>query len=140
MNRTLLLTVVLLVSLCGVAAAQEIAVIVNKDNPVTMDRTMISRVFLGSITKWQGGGNITVLELNEATALNEEFAQKVVGRSPQSLKDHWSALVFTGKSAPPRQFPSEDELMKAVAKNKNAIGYINAAKLDDSVRMVYKTR
>lgn len=141
MKRTFLIAAIFLTTvLCGAASAEEIAVIVNKDNTNNMDRALINKIYTGATTRWPGGGNIAVLELHESNGLNEQFCQKVLGRSQQKVKDLWSALVFTGKSAPPRQLVSDEDVLRTVSHNKNAIGYINAAKVDSSVRVVYKAK
>ncbi len=91
----------------------------------------------------QGGrpaGNVKVLEPQESSPVNELFAKRVLGRSQQNLKEQWATLVFTGKSTPPRQLASDADILKAVAGNKNAIGYIDATNIDDSVRTVYRIK
>lgn len=125
-------------ALCTAAFAEELAVIVNKENTQNVDRMMINKIYTGNLTRWPGGGNISVLELNESNDMNEHFSQKVLGKSQQKVKDLWATLVFTGKAAPPRQYPSDDEVLRAVAKNKNAIGYISAHKADATVRVVFR--
>ncbi len=46
--------------------------------------------------------------------------------------------MFTGKALPPKVGVSEEDVKKAVAANKNAIGYIQMHNVDDSVKVVVR--
>lgn len=48
----------------------------------------------------------------------------------------WAALTFSGKAAPPKVVDSESDVVKAVADNKNAIGYVSAKAAGASVKIV----
>ena len=54
------------------------------------------------------------------------------------MKLVWSQMMFSGQSLPPKQVASDDEMKKMVSANVNAIGYIKASSLDDSVKVVIK--
>jgi ABC-type phosphate transport system substrate-binding protein len=62
----------------------------------------------------------------------------VLGKTVGNVKAIWAQLVFSGRALPPKQAASDDEVKKLVAGNKNAIGYIKASSVDDSVKAVIK--
>ena len=64
------------------------------------------------------------------------FDNDVVGKSPAALKSLWTQNVFTGKAVPPKKLGSDDEVKKAVAATKGAVGYIKAGSADDTVKVI----
>jgi ABC-type phosphate transport system substrate-binding protein len=73
----------------------------------------------------------------------DEIANIYLGKSNAMkpvVKAIWSKLVFTGKAMPPKELPSSAEVVKAVAADPNAIGYIDATAIDGSVKVVYEVK
>ena len=56
--------------------------------------------------------------------------------APQQLKAYWAKLVFTGQGTPPKEVDNDAAVLKLVAENPNIIGYIDAAAVNSSVRVV----
>jgi hypothetical protein len=52
------------------------------------------------------------------------------------MKAYWSKIIFTGRGQPPTEVSDGAELKKRLAANAEAIGYIDASLIDDSVRVV----
>jgi ABC-type phosphate transport system substrate-binding protein len=48
--------------------------------------------------------------------------------------------VFTGKATPPKALPSSADVVKAVAADPNAIGYVEKAAVDDTVKVVLEVK
>ncbi len=74
---------------------------------------------------------------NEGSAAREAFNDKVLGKSSSQLKAYWSRLIFTGKGTPPKESGSDADVVSLVAKNPNLVGYVDAAAVDGSVKVVY---
>jgi ABC-type phosphate transport system substrate-binding protein len=56
------------------------------------------------------------------------------------VKAIWSKLVFTGKAKPPTQLATSAEVVKAVAADPEAVGYVDRAAVDSSVKVVYEIK
>lgn len=131
----------LIILLCAAnAMAAEIAVIVNNENTNTISREIVTEIYSGNYSKWPSGGSVIKLKFPDEHAVTKLFFQKVVGKKLSEVKDLWAQNVLSGKSAPPRDFLSEDEVKKFVAKKKNAIGYINSLNADSSVKIILKVQ
>ena len=52
------------------------------------------------------------------------------------MKTYWAKQLFSGKGSPPREIASAAEMKKAVAADPAAIGYVDRASLDATVRAV----
>jgi len=116
------------------AFASDVVVIVNKANDNSIDKNLVTKIYQGESRTWANGGSITAYDLPEDNALRGAFDTEVVGKSQGSLKTLWTQNVFTGKALPPKSAASDDDVKKAVAANKNAIGYVKASSVDDTVK------
>jgi ABC-type phosphate transport system substrate-binding protein len=135
--KRLLSTVMLLFGLAVQAQAQEVVAVVSSKSPVTaLDSAQVADIFLGKSTRFPDGSPATPIDLNEESALRERFYSQYTGKSPAQVKAHWAKIIFTGRGQPPRQAMSTAEAKKLIAENPNAIGYIDASQVDNSVRVL----
>ena len=130
----------LLTLFVGTALAADVAVIVNKGNKNVLDKGTLGKIFLGRMSSWPAGGVIVAVNLPADNSATAAFNAGVLGKSVQAIREIWAQNVFTGKAIPPKVIASDDEVKRLVAGNKNAIGYINAASLDNSVKAVMTLR
>jgi len=130
-----LLTVALL-SL-GAAAQAQVAVIVNPKSPTaSMTADQVASIFLGKSNTLPSGAAAAAVDQPESAAVREQFYTKVTGKQAAQVKAAWSRLVFSGKATPPKELASSAEVKKFVAGNADAIGYIEKAALDGTVKAV----
>lgn len=123
----------------GALAQAEVAVIVSASNGNgSLDKDTIERIFLGKTASFPDGSQAIPVDQNEGNAAREAFNDKVLGKSSSQLKAYWSRLIFTGKGTPPKESGSDADVVSLVAKNPNLIGYVDAAAVDGSVKVVYK--
>ena len=124
-----------LCALPAIALADDVVVIVNKANDNTVDKALVAKIYKGESRSWPGGGAIAAFDLPEDSLVRADFSSGFVGKSETALKALWSQNVFSGKASPPKAARSDEEVKKAVAANKNAIGYIQSRNVDDSVKV-----
>ncbi|PLY03772.1 MAG: phosphate ABC transporter substrate-binding protein [Desulfuromonas sp.] len=118
----------------SVAFAADYVVITNKSNPVTVvSAKEVKNIYLGKQRSWNDGSQVTVYT-QTASPVNGAFLKKIVKKSPQQYSTFWKKSLFTGTGLPPKDFPDDAAMKKAVAAKAGAIGYISAASLDDSVK------
>ena len=133
----LLLLLGLALGLAAPLHAQEVVAVVSARSAVTaLDSAQVADIFLGRTTRFPNGAPATPIDLNEESALRERFYTQYTGKSPAQVKAHWAKIIFTGRGQPPRQVATAAEVKKLVAENPNAIGYIDAAQVDNSVRVL----
>ena len=121
-------------------AAAELVVIVNPKNPATaLTADQVAQIYLGRAGSFPSGGAATPLDLKEG-ALRDEFYAKVTDKNPGQVKAFWSKQMFSGKASPPRELASPAEVKRAVAGDASAVGYIDRAALDSSVKEVLTVR
>jgi ABC-type phosphate transport system substrate-binding protein len=120
------------------ALASDVVVIGHKDNAHPLDKAQIARLFVGDLRTWPDGTPVVPLDQAEDNPLRGVFYTTVVGRSPAQAKAAWAQLTFSGKATPPKVVDSDAEVKKAVAANRNAIGYITPGSVDDTVKVLLK--
>lgn len=130
--------ITLTTAITATAAMAEVAVIVHPSNAATVDQAEITRLFTGRGTTFNNGNKATPLNMAESAASRGEFDSKVLSKSSSQMKAYWSKLVFTGKGTPPKELNSDAEMKAAVAADATAIGYIDAAAVDGSVKVLAK--
>jgi ABC-type phosphate transport system substrate-binding protein len=138
MRRACALGLVLAVAGLGATPvrADEVVVIVNKDNPNAVDVDFVRRIYTGSLRGWPDGSPVLAYDQSEDTEAREQFCAGVLRKSMANLKAIWSQNIFTGKGLPPRVASPDAEMKRAIASERNAIGYIRRSQLDDSVKVV----
>jgi ABC-type phosphate transport system substrate-binding protein len=120
-------------ALATAAANAEVAVIVSaKSTASSLTADEISSIYLGKSTAMK--------PVDNATPVRSQFYSKVAGKDEAQVKAIWSKLVFTGKATPPKALPSSADVVKAVAADPNAIGYVERAAVDDTVKVVLEVK
>jgi ABC-type phosphate transport system substrate-binding protein len=120
-------------ALAAAAANAEVAVIVSaKSTASSLTADEISSIYLGKSTAMK--------PVDNATPVRSQFYSKVAGKDEAQVKAIWSKLVFTGKATPPKALPSSADVVKAVAADPNAIGYVEKAAVDDTVKVVLEVK
>jgi hypothetical protein len=111
----------------GPARAADIVVIVHP-SAIAPTREQVADVYLGKSRAF------TPLDHVEAAPIRAEFYRKAAGRDLSQVKMAWARLVFTGKGLPPKEFAGAAAVKKAVAADLKAIGYIDHADVDPTVK------
>ena len=133
--KTLFKTVILAGFALAAAAANaaDVVVIVSaKSSAATMTADDIANIYLGKSTAMK--------PVDNATAVRSQFYTAVAGKDEAQVKAIWSKLVFTGKATPPKELPSSADVVKAVAADPNAIGYVEKGAVDASVKVVFEVK
>lgn len=127
----------LLMSLGAGAQANDVVAVVSVESPVTtLSRNQTVDIFLGRSNRFPDGTPAVPIDQVESSAARDVFYANFAGMSAAQVKAHWSKIIFTGRGLPPRTLPSGKEVIKLVADNPNAIGYVEPDAVDDSVRVL----
>lgn len=118
--------------------AGEVAVIVNKNNPYAVDKALVTKIYLGKIGEWPDGAPIEAFDLTEDNPLYDEFYSGLLGKSTKLVRALWAQNIFSGKRLPPKIADGDDMTKQWVRSHNNAIGYIDASSVDDTVKVVLK--
>jgi len=112
-----------------VAAQAQIAVITGPGG-AAISKEQLANIYLGR------SFDLKPVDLPEGNATREAFYKKATDRDQAQVKAVWSRVVFTGKGQAPAVQADAGAVKKAVAADPKAIGYIDKAAVDGSVKVV----
>lgn len=136
-KKPLTIMAALLLHLNAEAAGAEIVAVVSADNPLTsLSRIELINIFLGKTAGFPDGARAEPIDQAVGAAAHEAFYAEFAGKSPAQIKGHWSKMVFTGRGRPPRALKDGEAVKQWVAKDLNAIGYLDESLVDDSVKIL----
>ena len=120
----------LLAAGCVSISAQAQVAVVMAPSASAMTREQVANLYLGR------SAELTLLDLPEGSATRDLFYKKATDREPAQVKSTWSRIVFAGKGTPPKEVADAAAVKKAVAADPKAVGYIEKAAVDGSVKVV----
>lgn len=116
------------------SAFADVVAIVNKANTAA-DKAAIGRLYTLEIKSWSDGSSAKLYDLS-GNSEREAFYQAYTGKSAGAIKSIWAKAVFSGRGVPPKVLDSDADVKNEVAKDKNAVGYVNESSVDGSVMAV----
>jgi ABC-type phosphate transport system substrate-binding protein len=117
--------------LAGTAGAGEIVVITNTANQASrMFSEQAAQFFLGKSNQF------TPVDQGKESPIRRDFYQKLSGKSLSQVEGIWAKIEFSGKGSMPKAYPNDAAVKKAVAADPTAIGYIDKAAVDDTVKVL----
>jgi hypothetical protein len=120
------------------SVANEIAVVVGRESSLReISRDELREIYLRRQRLWPNGTLVVPVNLPAGHPLRDGFSRKILGRSVQDLVSYWNARYFEG-IRPPIVLPSSAAVCAYVAAEPAAIGYVAAADVDASCRVVMR--
>lgn len=119
------------------AAADEIAVIVHAERTIQLDREAIAQIFLKKRRFWSDGSAILPVNHSAGASARSAFEASIFGGGVRRLPVYWKRAYFRGV-LPPLTLASDEAVRRFVMSEPRAIGYVRAASVDGSVRVVLR--
>jgi len=136
MKTILILAILFLSVMPSLAASGEIAVVANKNNPLAaLSKQQIVDIFMGRTKFYSTGQRIVLLDQEIDSSARRVFYQNLVNKTLNEINSYRARLLFSGRFALPKEV-SDDEMIKRLEKDSNAIGYIEADKVNDSLKVL----
>jgi ABC-type phosphate transport system substrate-binding protein len=129
------LLLLVLVSALPAHAQDSLAVIVGVDRTADLSREEVGRIFLKQRRFWREGEPIVPVNRNASSAARELFTNLVFHQPARSLKRYWNRQYYQGV-LPPITLASDEAVKRFIVLEPQAIGYIDATLVDESVRVV----
>jgi len=120
-------------------APAEIAVIVNKSNPVEdLPLPELREYFLAERGHWpNGGGKVRVVMLEQGTPAREAALRLIYNMNEKAYVSYFLGKKFRGETLEePRQQSSAADVIKFVSFVPGAIGYVRPEEVDASVKVL----
>jgi hypothetical protein len=112
-------------------------VIVNASNPVSwVKKSELAAMFLKKADSWPTGALVVPVDQTERAAVRQSFSRDVIGKPPAAVKSYWNQLVFSGRTVPPPEKLTDEEVILFVKSTPSAVGYISATTKTKGVKVL----
>jgi ABC-type phosphate transport system substrate-binding protein len=117
--------------------AETIVVIANKAvNLSKISRDELRPIFQTKKDTWPDGTPVRVFNLPESSSVRQAFDGAVLGLDPDRAARYWVDRRIRGGERPPQTAPSASAMIKVVSNTAGGLGYVDAAALDATVKVV----
>lgn len=127
-------------TLVGASQAQtpaKLAVVAHPSNAETkLTLEQVQDIYLGRTTIFPGGKRVVAVDQKDSSPSKGRFLELVLKRDAGQVKAHWSKLIFSGQGVPPAVVGADAEVKSWVARNPDALGYLDASQADGSVKVL----
>jgi ABC-type phosphate transport system substrate-binding protein len=121
----------------GFWVSAEPVVVVNARSAVPkLSRDEVINIFLGRYRQLPTGETALPIDQPEGSALRSEFYRKLVNKEPNEINAYWARLIFSGKTAPPKEALSPAEVVSSLLAHPGAIAYLERSQLDARFKVV----
>lgn len=133
------LLAVFLLSLASMSAWAELVVVVNtRCGVAVMSRSEVINIFFGRNRQFFNGLEAQPVDMLDAHPDRARFYHALVGKELADINAYWSRQIFSGRMQQPPKMSTTDEIIKWVSSHPGGIGFIELAKADARVRIVYE--
>jgi ABC-type phosphate transport system substrate-binding protein len=118
------------------AADATVRVIVHPTRADELNEAQARAIYLKQRLFWNDGEPIIPINREAGSEARELFSKVVFGQSSRRLAGYWNQRYFEDGEFPPATLASEEAVVRFVAGNPNALGYVVGVDVDASVRVI----
>lgn len=125
--------------LFSAVALAEVAIIANPASGASeLDAKTAKKLFLGKAKSIPGMSSFTLVGQDDDSPTKAKFTKSITKKNLKKYKAYWSKMIFSGKGIPPKELANDAEVKAYVASHADAIGYVDASVVDDSVKVLLR--
>lgn len=111
--------------------------IVNAANPQSrVQREFVAHAFLRKVARWPHGATIQPVDQQSQSSVRRSFSSSMLQRTVPAVRSYWQQLIFTGRGLPPPELASDQDVVRYVARNPGALGYVSGGTDLGAVKVV----
>lgn len=123
------------------AAFAELAIIGHPDSDTgALDAQKVRKLFLGERKAFPSGLHATPINHSVGSPDRKEFFALVLSMPESRHRRHWKRKISVGGGNWPREKASHHDVLRSVANTPGSIGYIDASKVDDTVKVLFTVK
>ncbi len=116
--------------------AQEMAIIAHPSNETaSLTASEVEDILLGRRQQWPSGNTVR-LGIHRGGQVHDQVVQTFVNRTANQFRTYWRNQVFSGRGVMPQELEDDAAMIRFVAANANAFGYVDAGSINDSVKVI----
>lgn len=113
-----------------------VKVVTHRARAAQLSAGDVRAIYLKQKLLWSDGRPIVAINREAGSRAREVFSLRVFGQDSRRLGGYWNQRYYEAGEFPPATLASEEAVMRFVASNENAIGYITSDTVADSVAVV----
>ena len=124
----------------GLVAAQPldatdppVTLIVHPSRAGKLTAAEVRAIYLKQKRFWSSGAAIVPINREAGSVARELFSQRLFGQDSRRAAAYWNQRYFEAGEFPPATLASDEAVLRFVAGNPNAIGYVTLDDVGDSV-------
>ena len=118
------------------AADLRVKVIAHPTHAMKLSVAALRAIYLKHQLLWSDGRPIIPINREAGSVARELFSKRLFGQDSLRLATYWNQRYFEAGEFPPATLASEEAVVRFVAGNENAIGYVTREEVGDSVAVV----
>lgn len=118
------------------AEPASLRVVVHVSRDVDLAVRDLRAIFLKQRRFWSDGEPIVAINRDAGSRARESFSMRIFGEGSRRLAGYWNQRYFEAGEFPPSTLASDEAVLRFVAQNENAIGYVLADDVGVKVRIV----
>jgi ABC-type phosphate transport system substrate-binding protein len=119
-----------------VDAEMHVTLIAHPTRAAALTRADVRAIYLKRKLLWSDGQPIIPINREAGSEARELFSEKVFGQDSRRLAAYWNQRYFEAGEFPPATLASEEAVVRFVAENPNAVGYVTSGSVNDSVAIL----
>jgi hypothetical protein len=121
-------------------AAEWVLVTSTKTGITHLSQDEVTHIYLGRYRRLASGMTAEPLDQPADTVLKARFYRQLVDKSLAEINAYWARLIFSGKTQPPRTVSNSEDAIQFVLSHPGAVAYIDRAKADGRVVVIFEIR
>jgi len=128
----------LLLACFTICYADEVVLIAHQSNSVSvLSQAEVRGIYLGKLKLFPGvKQKVIPIDQIKNSPVRKTFYSVIVEMSTSKLNRYWSKKIFSGRGTPPKQVNDDKEMIKLIAAERHALGYVYKSSLNDSVKVI----
>lgn len=130
---------VLLLGLPSDASAGEVAVIINSENAVSeLSPAEVRAYLMKERVSWPNGKKVRSVDRKGESPEREVYLKDIVQMTSEQLEKYWVSIRYKNGIPVPPKLNGDAQTIEYVQSFPGAIGYVNAASIQDNQRATLK--
>ena len=135
--KTAFILLTFLAGLGTLKADDDLAIVVNKTNPVTnLTKAQLKKIILGEQSQWSNGKKVSVALRSPGQAERAAVLKELCGMSEEELNQYLAHANFTGDMSAPKALATATAVKSMVLAIPGGIGFVRASEAGDTVKVI----
>ena len=118
------------------AAEPRVKLITHRTRIGNLTEAEVRAIYLKRKLFWDDGQPIIPINREAGSEAREFFSKRIFGQDSRRLASYWNQRYFEAGEFPPATLASDEAVIRFVAGNENAIGYVILENVGDAVTVV----